>query len=68
MAWCTFISVVKPCPLIARIVEDIDQEAVRSIPDDFGVNLLPRRVAMQEKPGDHSGHVCSLNDGLEPPK
>jgi hypothetical protein len=65
---CASVSVVKPRPLTAGIEEDIHQESTGSVPDDFDVNLLARRVAMKEEPGDHPRRGCCPDDRFESPE
>lgn len=65
MAWCPSISIVKPRSIITRVVEHICQEATRAISGDFDVNLLPRRITMQEEPCDDTRYVCNLKDGFK---
>lgn len=38
----TSVPVVKPRALGTRIIEDIDQETIRSISRNFDINFLPR--------------------------
>jgi hypothetical protein len=68
VARCASISIVVLHTLITGIVEDIQQETIRSATKNLDVNLLPRRIAMQEESSDHSRHVRSLDDGLESPE
>jgi hypothetical protein len=65
MAWGASIAVVVVCSLSTWVVEDINQEAVWSIPRDLNIYLLSWRVTVKKEPGDHARHVRSLDSRFE---
>src|SRR5450631_1920411 len=65
--WRASIPVVEVRPFFARIVEDIDEKAIRSISRDFHVYLLSRSIPMQEEACYNASGSCRLQDCLESP-
>src|SRR4051794_40404167 len=62
------VSVVKLRARATGVIKDIDQETVWPIPCNFDIDLLPRRVTMEKKAGDHSRHARRLDGRLESPE
>ena len=44
----------------ARVVEHVDQKVVRPIPEDFYIDLLSGRVAMEKETGHQARDIRGL--------